>query len=673
MLDNLDDMSWKYITTLLGVDKSTAEKLLEGKYTTEEEGEIWREKEDVIQKIKDLMGWANERAAADTTFSAIRQDIKDKIEEHFENEGKFDYDHNGSIVYEIKGDLKDYVQDPNTWDNIERFNNHEEFRDRHLQDILYDFDLRKSTRDGNNPPLTRYTTSDVIFNLFMENDFAIWWDSEKDYLDIDGKFFDNYWYPDYDFNQDFREYMMEEYYDELRGNINEQKNYDAEIELTMNDAYIEETPITKQEANILNLVLDRFSIEELNELVSNDLTEIGSEVENKWINFVKLIGETANTPETFTKSTRWAKWMLDNLDKAEYENEEGEINIDFNNVDILTKNYPSVYEVEGDEALWQKEFRSAKVFIPAFDNDDANSRAETSFWEYDPDFETYDYGDADSDYFNIEDIEHYNVLKEQIIDTENLPEEEMSPDLVEGDKVFVWDITPEPKPPGSSFPHRNSPLHNIPSTVIGMVTEVIPFDNRQRRSEYRGGIKYIIDTSSGLIGLYQGVEDYNHYADDGGGRDKWVKLNKQNLQEIKKITDLKNIERQKDFTLKKSFMESINNLTEKDITPIKESVVESRVTLFNYLDGITKTNLIKEEELPNLLIGGRTWTDRFTVSSSIDLDDIKENSNKVRDIIFNNTKLKLDNPSFIETKRDLLETAKQTVTLWKETSNTISK
>ena len=41
-------------------------------------------------------------------------------------------------------------------------------------------------------------------------------------------------------------------------------------------------------------------------------------------------------------------------------------------------------------------------------------------------------------------------------------------------------------------------------------------------------------------------------------------------------------------------MESINNLTEKDITPIKESVVESRVTLFNYLDGITKVNLIKE-------------------------------------------------------------------------------
>lgn len=659
MLDELDDISWKYITTLLGVDKSTAEKLLEGNYTTEEEGEIWREKEDEIDNIKDLMRFSNERAASDATFNAIRENIKDEIEEHFENEGKFDYDSKGGIVYEIKGDLKDYVQDSDTWDNIERFNNHEDYRDRHLQDILYDFDLRQSSGQG-----FQYTTTDVMFNLFMENDFAIWWDSEKEYLDIDRKFFDGYWYPDHDLNQDFREYMMDEYFDELRGNINEQKNYDAEIELDLNNAYIEETPITKQEVRILNLIIDKFSQQELTELTTVDYHEIGSDLENKWVSFVKLIGESTNSPEDFTKSTRWAKWVLDNLQKAEGDgvNERGVGGFDFNNVDILTKNYPSVYEVNGDEALWQKEYRRATVDMPAFSEDDARQRAENSFWEYDPDFEVYDYGDSDSDYFNIEDITHDKILKEEIIDIENLPEEEISPNLVEGDKVFVWDIDPDPTPPGG-------PPNTIPSTVIGVVTEILPDDILQRIGEYRGGIKYIIDTSSGLVGLYQGVEDRVY----GGGRDKWVKLNKQNLQEIKKITDLQYIERQKDFTLKKSFMESINNLTEKDIIPIKESVVESRVTLFNYLDGITKTNLVKEEEIPNLLIGGRTWADRFTVSSSIDLDDIKENSNKVRDIIFNNTKLKLDNPSFIETKRDLLETAKQTVTLWKETSNAIYK
>ena len=46
------------------------------------------------------------------------------------------------------------------------------------------------------------------------------------------------------------------------------------------------------------------------------------------------------------------KWLLDNLD-MKYENEEGKMDIDFNNVDILTKNYPSIYEVEGDESLYE--------------------------------------------------------------------------------------------------------------------------------------------------------------------------------------------------------------------------------------------------------------------------------------------------------------------------------
>ena len=42
-------------------------------------------------------------------------------------------------------------------------------------------------------------------------------------------------------------------------------------------------------------------------------------------------------------------------------------------------------------------------------------------------------------------------------------------------------------------------------------------------------------------------------------------------------------------------MESINNLTEKEITTIKESVVVSRVTLFDYLDGLSKSSLVNEK------------------------------------------------------------------------------
>ena len=664
MLYSLDDMSWNYITTLLGVDKSTAENLLGDNPQTDEE-ELSGEKEDYIDKIKDLIRWANEHEVVVATYNAIRDNIKDKIEEHFEHSGKFDYN-SEVLVYEIEADLKDYVQDPNAWDNTDRFQSHEDFSGQHLEDILYDINLESDSTPNPYPsPLS--TIPNVIFDIFMVEDFSTQWYSDKHELTVDTKFFDSYWYPDYDINQDFMDRMGEEYYDQLKGTMNEGKSYGAEIELDHNNAYIEAGPITKTEIQILNMIMGKFSQQELTDLTTIDYHNVGLDLEIKWSNFIKLIGEKTGNSEDFAKSTRWAKWVLDNRDRAEGANEDGEVVIDFNNIDILTRNYPSVYEVEGDESIWQREYRRAAVEIPAFDDEDARERANASFWEYDPEFETYDYGDSDTDEFNIEDITHYQTLKEQIIDTENLPEEELSPDLVEGDKVFVWDVVPDPAPPGTV-------PNTLPSAFIGTVTEVMPDDVIDKHA-YRGGIKYMVDSMSGLIGLHPGRRKgewarQGIWVEGGRGRDKWVKLNKENLQEIKKITSLKNIERQKDFTLKRSFMESINNLTEKEIIPIKESVVESRVTLFDYLDGLSKSSLVNENELPELLIGGRNWTDKFTVSKSMDLDDLKENSNKVRDIVFNNTKLKLskklENPSFIETKRDLLETAKSIVTLWEE-------
>ena len=674
LMDGLDDMSWKYITTLLGVDKSTAENLLSAYYhRNEEEEKIFLEKEDDIDRIKDLIRWANERAASDTTYNAIRENIKDEIEEHFENEGKFDYDSKGNIVYEIEGDLKYYVQDPDTWDNIERFNNHEEFRDRHLQDILYDFNLKYHNRDG-------FQTSipDLIFEIFLQNDFSIWWDSEKEELDVDGKFFDSYWYPDYDFNEYFRNYMEDEYYDKLKNiqpsSINESDSSDTEFDPQEVDdgRYVVESPPTKQEISILNLVYKNFSITELETLVTEDYNTIPTPLESKWENFVKLVGENFKHEHgweksiEFAKSTKWAKWVLDNMDKAEKINEEGEIEVDFNNVSTLYRNYPSVFEVRGDEGVWEKIYRQATVEIPAFDREDAKNRAEDAFWEYEPDMETYDYGDMDTDYFNIEDIDWYSVLSEQVVDTKN---SELSPNLVEGDKVFVWDVEADPAAPGAE-PNK------IPSTFIGVVTEVIP-DDIIDREDYRGGIKYVVDTPHGLIGLYQGVEDYDHYADDGGGRDKWVKLSKEQIVEIKKFKTNTKKEVQKDYVLKKSFIESIEKLTEKNIQPVKGNVIENRKKLFNYLDELNKNNLINEKYLSHFLIGGKDWVNKFSVVSNSDLDDLQENSEFVRNIIFNNTKLKLDKkinkPSFLDTKRNLLEAADNTVKLWKENLNSVLK
>ena len=668
MPDQLDEKSWGLVTKILGVDESIAENLLKDNPQTQAEEELLANKEDDVDTIRYLLKWSNERGAGDATYTAIKDSMKDEIEDHFEQEGKFEYNSKGELVYIIEADLKDYVQDPNAWDNTDRFQSHEDFSGLDLEDILYDINLES---DSTLNPYTSslHTIPNVIFDIFMVSDFSTQWYSDKHELTVDTKFFDSYWYPDYDINQDFMDRMGEAYYDQLKGTMNEGKSYGAEIELDHNNAYIEAGPITKTEIQILNMIMGKFSQQELTDLTTIDYHNVGLDLEIKWSNFIKLIGEKTGNSEDFAKSTRWAKWVLDNRDRAEGANEDGEVVIDFNNIDILTRNYPSVYEVEGDESIWQREYRRAAVEIPAFDDEDARERANASFWEYDPEFETYDYGNSDTDEFNIEDITHYQTLKEQIINTENLPEEEISPDLVEGDKVFVWDVEPDfavyhnPAPPGTT-------PNTIPSAFIGTVTEVIPDDEIDRHA-YRGGIKYMVDSMSGLIGLYPGRSDgLGEMGRWGFHRDKWVKLNKENLQEIKKITNTKNIERQKDFTLKRSFMESINNLTEKEITTIKESVVVSRVTLFDYLDELSKSSLVNENELPELLIGGRNWTDKFTVSKSMDLDDLKENSNKVRDIVFNNAKLKLskklENPSFIETKRELLETAKSIVTLWEE-------
>jgi len=668
MPDQLDEKSWGLVTKILGVDESIAENLLKDKPQTQAEEELLTNKEDDVDKIRDLLRWSNERAASDTTYTAIRDSIKDEIEDHFEQEGKFEYNSKGELVYIIEDDLKNWVQEDGVWDNTDRFPNHEDFGGQHLEDMFYSLDFTPSSPESR----FKWSIPNKIFNIFMEEKYDVHWNSDTEWLTVDSKFSHSYWYPTYDINEHFQDYMNEEFYDELHTQpepMNEgiEDKFDEFIDAE--GAFVEETPITKTEANILNMVYKNFTITELSTLIETDFFGLGANLEKKWRDFIKLLGEVTPDAESFVKSTRWAKWALDNMEEAEDVNEDGEVIIDFHNVDNLVKNYPSLYEVLGDESMWEKVYRSATVEIPAFNVDDARQRAEDHFWEYDPEMETYDYGDSDSDVFNIEDVNHYQTLKEQIIDTENLSDEELSPDLKVGDKVFVWDIEVDPAPPGGT----SDP---IPSTVIGTVVHVYETNAQEepREDSFRGGIKYDIDTSSGILGLYQGGGKRRRGWWDG---DKWVKLNKKNLQEIKKISRKKNIERQKDFILKKSFMESVENLSEKDITPIKESVVESRVILFNHLDLLSKKTLMTEQQLSHFLIGGKNWVDKFSITTSLDLDLLKENSNKVRDIIFNNTQLKLSTdktqPSFRETKIGLLETAISTTQLWKKTSDIIFK
>ena len=120
------------------------------------------------------------------------------------------------------------------------------------------------------------------------------------------------------------------------------------------------------------------------------------------------------------------------------------------------------------------------------------------------------------------------ILKEQEIDTTKIPKEEISPPLKVGDKIFMWDLEADPAPPGGG-----TTMLTMPNTTVGTVVHVYEGNASEepRGDVFRGGIKYDIDTYDGHFGLYQGVEDYEYYSYDGGGRDKWIILKNTSLTE----------------------------------------------------------------------------------------------------------------------------------------------
>ena len=116
-------------------------------------------------------------------------------------------------------------------------------------------------------------------------------------------------------------------------------------------------------------------------------------------------------------------------------------------------------------------------------------------------------------------------LYEQLMD---IDKEKVSPDLKVGDRVYVWDIVPDPQPPGG----HDSDLE-LPTTSISVVTDG-PFTDRDEES-FRGGIEYEVrdEISGETYGLYAGQVIYNGSRYTYDGRDKWIILPKKPLKENK--------------------------------------------------------------------------------------------------------------------------------------------
>ena len=355
------------------------------------------------------------------------------------------------------------------------------------------------------------------------------------------------------------------------------------------------------------------------------------------------------TAQNWTIISKYARWAVDNRHEAD----DG----DYGQIKNARKEYPSEYEVEAEESGWEQVFKKGNAQVTAFGTGDANEKAGEDFYAWGGEMDTYEYGDYESDDWEITDTFHINtlkeheekyknslinfldknykedvfgtyrhyallkrldpvlnnradqtdqseglsqavadlmelyttlngdlyklgltpiprpdhhgpefllgltdhplvrewvykimntvdemdivdirddggnfiryalrevttplrILKEQEIDTTKIPKEEISPPLKMGDKIFIWELALDPIPPGG-----DSGIPPMPNTTVGTVVEVYSDVEVERRDEYRGGIKYIVDTYDGLFGLYQGVEDYEYFSDDGGGRDKWI-------------------------------------------------------------------------------------------------------------------------------------------------------
>ena len=53
--------------------------------------------------------------------------------------------------------------------------------------------------------------------------------------------------------------------------------------------------------------------------------------------------------------------------------------------------------------LWEKIFRSGEAYVGGFDEEDVEDRADSAWYNYDVDMETYDYGDTDHEELEIRD------------------------------------------------------------------------------------------------------------------------------------------------------------------------------------------------------------------------------------------------------------------------------
>ena len=282
-------------------------------------------------------------------------------------------------------------------------------------------------------------------------------------------------------------------------------------------------PFTKAEVGVMNRIASKFSYDELKEISDNgEFTKV--DLSKRYLSFVKLFGVNDDRQAQAMDYGRiWAKWIVDNWD-----NHIGNVvSPDFSSLigkEGDGKAFLDEYEVEGEEDVWEKAFRQGSVYMYGFDDDSMYDYAGDYFYDYDPDMETVDWGDSDTEEFRIGDVNKLGTelrLNEQSIDISAIPKKDLSPELEVGDRVYGWDLRDD----GDNKDYH----HDVPNQILGNVVH-IEQDNRFVTSKEQEDFKldyiyYDIETIDG--------DNVALYPDD-----KYIKLPKKQLNEEEVVEDL---------------------------------------------------------------------------------------------------------------------------------------
>ena len=199
---------------------------------------------------------------------------------------------------------------------------------------------------------------------------------------------------------------------------------------------------TEQETSIMNRIAKRFNYDELKQIAEQgEMTK--QDLIQKYLAFTKLFGVVATQGASAIEYGRiWARWIVDNWDLHI-----GNVDSpDFSSLIGTTgegKAYLEEFTVTGHEDVWEKAYREGSVEMYGFHEDEVYDYAGDNFWEYDPDMETVDWGDSETEHFTIHDVQpqgHTIRINEQSIDISEIPPEELSPELELGDRVYAWDL-----------------------------------------------------------------------------------------------------------------------------------------------------------------------------------------------------------------------------------------